>query len=461
MASFASLVITIKSDTYTTIPIQSIIFTYGIREGLAFNKNNELLNKDLKYQSYYNNKLPITLNPEDYGKIMKKISLSEGSTYYIRVNTKVSIILNQTIIDNKKVNNVDYFRNGNLIQEWIDKETNPLIPNSFTREIGSSTYYYEGGELVLIKMRKKTGRIKQAKKDYKLENKFITMDLETQLTETNKGLIHTPYLLSWYGFYPNSDGILEEITKSYYITDYKDFGDLLKNVFKDLLPYKGYTVYFHNFAKFDSYFLLKYLIEFGEINPIIHNNKLISLTFTYNKNLSNLEEESTIEDLIGTKLIFNDSYLLLPSSLKNLSKSFNVSKPKSIFPFGLNDLNYSGAIPDYKYFNNISQEEYNSYAKSYTNQIWDFKNEAIKYCNLDCKSLYQVLIKFNSLIFKKFKLNIINYPTTPSLAFKIYRSQSKFFPKDSIAMLTGDIESEIRKSYTQFLVILYFNFYLI
>ena len=118
-----------------------------------------------------------------------------------------------------------------------------------------------------------------------------------------------------------------------------------------------------------------------------------------------------------------------------------------IFPFGLNNLNYNGIYPDFKYFNNISQEEYNSYARNY-NKTWDFKTEAIKYCELDCKSLFQVLIKFNKLIYKKFKLNITNYPTTPSLAFKIYRSQSKFFSKDTIAMLTGDIELDIRKSYT-------------
>jgi len=35
--------------------------------------------------------------------------------------------------------------------------------------------------------------------------------------------------------------------------------------------YDGYSVYFHNFAKFDSLFLLKYLAVLGDIEPIIIN----------------------------------------------------------------------------------------------------------------------------------------------------------------------------------------------
>jgi len=408
-----------KIDGYNSISIKSIIFSYGIRDGLAPIKNNK---ENIKYQAYYNKNLPITLNPEEYGKILKKIN----NIYYIRVSTKTNIILIQTFTEQdgikKRINKVEYFRNDTLVLEWIDKETNIEIPNTFTREIGATTYYYNNSKLELKKIFKKTGVFKKAKKDKKIINNFITMDLETQLIDN----IHTPYLLSWY------NGL---ISKSYYITDYKDFGNLLKNVLDDLVEFNNYTVYFHNFAKFDSYFLLKYLVELGNIDPIIHNSKLISLTFTYNY------QENKI-----LKLKFNDSYLLLPSSLKNLSKSFNINNPKGIFPFGLNNLNYKGQVPNFKYFNNISQEEYNKYQNLFKNKIWSFKEESIKYCQLDCISLYQILIKFNKLIFDKFKLNIINYPTTPSLAFKIYRSQ--FLPKDLINMLTGDIEIDIRKSYT-------------
>ena len=92
--------------------------------------------------------------------------------------------------------------------------------------------------------------------------------------------------------------------------------------------------------------------------------------------------------------------------------------PKGIFPYKLYDINYnSKLVPDFKYFNNITIDQYNAYKDSFKDKIWNFKQEAIKYCELDCISLYQILTKFNSLIFNKFKLNIVNFPTLPSLAY--------------------------------------------
>src|SRR6188768_1021500 len=62
-------VIDLKTDIYTEIPINFIIFSYGVREGLAPTKSLE--NKELKFQSWYNNKLPIAWNPNNYGTVLK------------------------------------------------------------------------------------------------------------------------------------------------------------------------------------------------------------------------------------------------------------------------------------------------------------------------------------------------------------------------------------------------------
>jgi hypothetical protein len=35
----------------------------------------------------------------------------------------------------------------------------------------------------------------------------------------------------------------------------------------------------------------------------------------------------------------------------------------------------------------------------FINKIWFFRTEAINYCFIDCISLYEILIKFNNLIF--------------------------------------------------------------
>ena len=94
----------------------------------------------------------------------------------------------------------------------------------------------------------------------------------------------------------------------------------------------------------------------------------------------------------------------------------------------------------------ISQTEYESYKEKFKDSIWNFKEEAIKYCNLDCIALYQILSKFNLLIFNKFKLNITNSPTLSSLAFSIFRSH--YLKLFSIYQISGKIEKDIRTSYT-------------
>ena len=119
---------------------------------------------------------------------------------------------------------------------------------------------------------------------------------------------------------------------------------MIKQAMSDICirKYKNYRIYLHNFSKFDGYFLIKYLAKLGYCDPIIHKGKIISCIFTYN----------------GIKVTFLDSYLLLTSSLKKLCKSFNVNDPKSIFPFLLNDINYSGEIPEYNKYDGVTLIEY-------------------------------------------------------------------------------------------------------
>lgn len=408
--------LSLKMQGYINTPILAIIFTYSIRNGQAPNKTKT--NNPINIQTWYKNKLPIAFNPEDYGTVIDK----SNNLSIIQMNKNINIHLKQLSRNNTKFNLVKYFKKGILLFEWKDTQTNPKLPNTFIREIGKSYYHYEDGKLVLYQLNRLTKAIVKNNIDKSLVNNFITMDLET--ISINNVLV--PYLLSWY------DGMFK---KSYFITDYEDFKSLLTQVFNDLDNYNNYSVYFHNFAKFDSYFILKYLPEIGIVDPIIHKGKLITLNFT-----RLFDENKTL------KLSFKDSYQLLPGSLRNLSKSFSIDSPKGIFPYLLNDIHYKGLVPSIDYFNNISLEEYNNYSKNFINKEWNFKKEAIKYCELDCISLYQILCKFNQLIFNKFKLNIHKYPTLPSLAFKIFRTH--FLTKDSIHMLSGVIEKDIRMSYT-------------
>lgn len=153
-----------------------------------------------------------------------------------------------------------------------------------------------------------------------------------------------------------------------------------------------------------------------------------------------------ITDKKTITITFKDSMLLLSGSLRNLANSFGVES-KSYFPFKFVnntdvDLNYVGEIPSFDLWKDINIEEYNSLEQD----NWSLKKETIKYCQQDCITIHQILVKFNTLIHGRWSVNINKYPTLPSLAFAIYRSN--YMPNNVIPKLTGQIYNDISKGYT-------------
>ena len=418
----------ISTDAYITNEITSIIISYGIREGKITNTINPTRNKNIPFHTFYSKKLPIGKVPSDYGRV-----ISEENNKYTIINNKIVIIMQVFGL----INRIKYYKDGILIISWNDKIVNDK-ENYIIREIGKSCYHFKNNKLILKKIIKPTSPIKKVRKELKLTNKFITMDLET--ININGKLY--PYLLCWY------DGIN---TKSYYNNINRDDDiiileekilRIIKLMVNDICikQYKGYKIYLHNLSKFDGFFLIKYLAIIGIVDPIIHKGKIISINFNLNSN----------------KITFMDSYLMLPSSLKKLSESFKISNPKGIFPVLFNNVNYIGEVPHIKYFNNLTDKEYNNYKNNFSclseatskgnNSSWNFKMESIKYCELDCISLFQILSKFNQLIFNQFNININKYPTLPSLSFAIFRTH--YNKEEKMHMLSGQVYNDIKKSYT-------------
>jgi len=63
----------ILSEAYKVNPISSIIFSYGIRDGEhTTTLNRTPQGKNINYQVYYRNEIPIAMVPEDYGMILSK-----------------------------------------------------------------------------------------------------------------------------------------------------------------------------------------------------------------------------------------------------------------------------------------------------------------------------------------------------------------------------------------------------
>ena len=397
-----------KSEYYLEQSIISIVFTYAIREGRALEK---IVSKDTQFHHYQHHKLPITMDPLKYGDLLYK----NNNDYAIQINeTNIAIIS----ID-EGLNKVKLFRKGKLRYEYTDR----LIDNqTFIRTLGNKEWIFRNNEQLLYQIEKTTKFINPLIRTETLQNKFLTLDIETFI----KDGIHIPYAISIF------DGLN---TLSYYLTDFKDSNAMLISAIKNIMvkKYDNYKVYIHNMARFDAIFLLKILANLGEIKPIIHNDKIISITFRLN-------------DYV---LTFKDSQQMLIGSLRSLAKSFGVETQKSIFPYDFvneNNLNYNASVPNINYFNNLSREEYLNYYDSFNSNNWNLKNETVKYCNIDCISLYQVIIKFNQLIFELFNINIHKYPTLSSLAFAIFRTV--FLENNTIPQLSGQVAKDIRQGYT-------------
>ena len=244
------------------------------------------------------------------------------------------------------------------------------------------------------------------------------MDIETIKLDNGK---LSPYLICAYD-------------RINYITSYNsDQETLFTSFFEQLLSKikPGTTIiYAHNLSAFDGIFLMRYLLRYGVVDPLLHNSKLL-----------------TIKVSLGNKtILFKDSYLLLPLSLRKLCKAFNVEQVKSFFPFKLTNIFYTGVFPKFEYWTGIDLKQYELLKLPFKSTFWDFQKEANKYCKLDCQSLHEILNKFGELIYKEFQVDIHKSLTLPSLALKVYRVH--FLSKDTIYQILGNIEQAIRESYT-------------
>lgn len=408
-----------KNEEYLIKPIQRFIISYHIYS----------LKNSLKYKQYYVEGM--TLKNSKPANVFNKFlgfNFPENMNYrswgtVITETNKFLLIRTEDNLDyyiflHKNFNEIDVRRNENSILKFRDHFT---TSKNFTRFVDdySQEYVYKNNKLVVKLLHIKTSPLTQIKKHKKLlNNKIMTLDIETRV-ENN---IHVPYCI---GFY---DG---NIMKSFYITDYLDHNEMIKDLIKFICKpkYSGNTIYVHNLSKFDGILLFNKLITTKidqiktKLSTTMRDSKMIQLKLLFSNKKS---------EVLKHNITFRDFLLILPLSLKDLAKNFNVFGLKGLFPYSfLNDsinnnvdLNYKGEVPNKFYFNsNLEQVEYNNYIKEYDLKLWSLREETIKYCNNDCLILHEILQKFNQFIFEKFKINIINFPTLPSLAFAIFRSK--------------------------------------
>jgi len=424
LKSYLDLKSFLLKEVYSDLPISSIIFSFGFRDFLKLKddfidtvaKEIEPVKNENLFHYFKNYKLPLNT---DFNKLGKIITENDSFKLIVLDNKTNLAVKIENREDGFNYYLIDYIKNNKVKISWVDKIIN-IEDDHLIRTISQTIVEYKNGDILSIRNIKKCNKIQKINTPRTISKNIITADLETYLDENNNMV---PYLASFY----------QQGNMGYFFNNNTNI--LFQNFFKKLFCRKnrGFKIYFHNLSGFDGFFLIKYLIKFGyNISPLIHSDKLISINISQGRNYWYLR----------------DSNLLLLQSLNKLCKSFNIDSVKGNFPYFLKDINYKGPFPEYKYFNTnkLSIQDYIKESKEFgANQIWSFKERSINYCLNDSKVLFEILVKFNNLIFDKFSININKYPTIPSLAFAIYRS--KYLDKD-IPIIKGSIKKDIQLSYT-------------
>lgn len=324
---------------------------------------------------------------------------------------------------------------NNTIIEFEDVSLDPNNLGSFKRNFKGKSYIYLNNKLVMTELTRQVKFIEPTHSNKSISDKILAMDLETRARHNDAEGNNKDMDVVCISFY---DG---KKANSFYITDFKDQADLINSALKSIFirKYTGYKVYLHNFSNFDGIFIISALSDFStNIRPVIRDGKIMDLRVKFGPNNR-------------YSISFRDSLLLLPNSLRKLCKDFGIEVQKDIFPYefinqpGIS-MNYRGPIPEFKFFSNITQEEYKDYCSRFNNN-WDLREEIIKYCELDVITLWKVLNKFQNIIYKRFGIDIQNTPTISSLAFSVYRT--KYMPIDAdIAIITGKLYKDLKTSYT-------------
>jgi hypothetical protein len=93
----------------------------------------------LKYQNYKHYKLPITMNPLEYGKL-----IYQNDNEYIILITKHTIAV---IVQLDKFNEVKLFKDGDLVFTYKDHKTDE---NTFVRSLDTRKFTFSNNKLVNI-----------------------------------------------------------------------------------------------------------------------------------------------------------------------------------------------------------------------------------------------------------------------------------------------------------------------
>lgn len=213
-------------------------------------------------------------------------------------------------------------------------------------------------------------KIEKPRNRVNMHYEMATFDIETLQDD----VVERPFMI---GF------LTENGYNKYYGLDCAD------KFVKDLRVYvqgrrRNMIIYAHNGGRFDFYLVLKTLLNssFHYINSIIRGTKIYRMSFF-----------CILDSKTRVKIEFQDSFALIPQSLKTATESFKCDHVKlEVYD------------PGFKW-SHITMENYSNYIP---------KLET--YLKYDCRSLYDLVLKFKTWILENLHLNIYNNCSLSSIS---------------------------------------------
>jgi hypothetical protein len=392
-------------------------------ENRLFEKNNKKF-KTIEKLKIYNFNIPTNIEYSEWGTIIhqtKKLIILRKNNSDITYHIKIA----------KKFNTIELINKNNtkilVFKDYI------ISSNQFKRNIKNKNYFFENNKLTVITWEIKLNILKTLDKNAKINEKFLTYDLETRNSIIKGKEIIIPRLACIY--HPKYED-------SFWTIEYNnDHETIIKKSLEALFKkeWNNFHVGIHNFSKFDGVFIIKIIlniVSYKNVTIFKRNGVYIKFVIKFGKNK------------IYT-LHFRDTFLIYSTSLQKLTSGIDVSKssfPHDFFNLSHIDEGYIGSLPEFKYYNNqITQKQYDNIVENYKNLNWNLKEELLNYCRLDVKCLWEYCNKDIISVYNNYGLNSLDYSTRPSLAKAIYRKKFYDPKKTPIALIGGKLYNELKK----------------
>jgi hypothetical protein len=372
------------------------------------------------------NIIPLTNNFTDFGEIINVNHSTRDGKFGVlyQYNSNIEIF----IYDHKdnKYSGIIY-KKGYEYSKFTDVVLLNNPDYDLIRTFGNNSIFIKDGSIVHMDTVIKSKQIKSQNRQLIHNTKHLTFDIECYLEENkeykerkkenninnqDERWDFIPYSCAWYS---------KDAHKRYISTEFNSWQEMISQFFKDIeQKYKGYTIRIHNFSKFDSLYMLKILYKMYKIGALFKDGKVISLNLS-SKNKNKKENK--------LKLFIKDSLKLLPLSLENLVRGFNIDTKKLLFPYRFvnkDNLNYTGPIPIFDYYTDdglcdkSKHDRYLELAKEFENKPWNLIEETKKYIYNDVKSLYEILEKFSKDVYDVESINMSDVVSISSLALKTF-----------------------------------------